>query len=60
VVQFDELGCKWVDEGNITHGAKKGNNGVDGLVDSNGRRMPTESDQAPDFTGVAHPDGTQV
>jgi len=48
------------DEGNITHGAKKGNNGVDGLVDSNGRRMPTESDQAPDFTGVAHPDGTQV
>jgi len=46
--------------GNITHGANEGNNGVDGLVDSNGRRMPTESDQAPDFTGVAHPDGTQV
>jgi len=25
-----------ITEGNITHGAKKGNNGVDGLVDSNG------------------------
>jgi len=24
-----------VDKGNITHGARKGNNGVDGLVDSN-------------------------
>ena len=31
-VHIDELGVKWVDEGNITHGAWKGNSGT-GYVD---------------------------
>jgi len=27
-IQIDELRSMWADKGNITHGARKGNNGV--------------------------------
>ena len=36
VVQINGLRYMWADKGNITHDAGKDNDGVDGLVDSNG------------------------